>query len=401
MPDTSSEVIENFVTMYPPPTEKAYRIHVWNFFTAIGKEPETYFDGNPDVKHDLATFLKHLQDEGRPGTSIRTTLHAVKSFLVDYEHEPSRKTWKRLMRRIQGTRPATKTDVPKPHQLKEILEHGDLKARAFYLMLSSSGMRIGEALQLQLDDIDLKSEPTKIMLRSEYTKTSNPRITFISNEATEALKVWLRQRDDYLKRAAKKTNFKHKKELNDPRLFPFSDGMIRVAWNTMLKKAGYDDKDPTTGRRKITPHALRKYFRTYMSTEVSEDIVETLMGHEKQLRRIYAKHDDNYLAQEYRKGEQKIIVFQTPLDPNKINKKLNNVKLENYELRKDLNRVLDLLEQETQPKHGIPPFFRHPDGTWERATFNRELGGLQLTGDKYTEEEYNQLVTEAISSHQR
>jgi len=59
-------------------------------------------------------------------------------------------------------------------------------------MLASSGMRIGEALQLELDDLNLNSYPAKIYIRGEYTKSGNPRIAFIFSEAKEAVEEWLK-----------------------------------------------------------------------------------------------------------------------------------------------------------------------------------------------------------------
>ena len=53
-------------------------------------------------------------------------------------------------------------------------------------------MRIGEALQLELDDLNLNSYPAKIYIRGEYTKSGNPRIAFIFSEAKEAVEEWLK-----------------------------------------------------------------------------------------------------------------------------------------------------------------------------------------------------------------
>ena len=52
-------------------------------------------------------------------------------------------------------------------------------------------MRIGELVQLKLSDIDLLTTPTSIRLRAKITKTRKSRETFISSEATKALKDYL------------------------------------------------------------------------------------------------------------------------------------------------------------------------------------------------------------------
>ena len=68
-------------------------------------------------------------------------------------------------------------------------------------------MRIGEALQLELDDIDLDSDPAKISIRGEYTKSGDPRYTFISGETKEHILEWLKYRTEYLKSASKRSRY--------------------------------------------------------------------------------------------------------------------------------------------------------------------------------------------------
>nr|NIM44154.1 tyrosine-type recombinase/integrase [Nitrososphaeria archaeon]NIN53610.1 tyrosine-type recombinase/integrase [Nitrososphaeria archaeon]NIQ34131.1 tyrosine-type recombinase/integrase [Nitrososphaeria archaeon] len=90
----------------------------------------------------------------------------------------------------------------------------DVKGKALFLILLSSGMRIGECLKLKLDDVDLDREysvenevitvPT-IEIQGEYTKTGNPRVTFISNETKEIINEWFKIREKYIKTATKRS----------------------------------------------------------------------------------------------------------------------------------------------------------------------------------------------------
>jgi integrase len=89
--------------------------------------------------------------------------------------------------------------VPSNAELRRILSHMDVKGKSLFLVLASSGMRIGEALRLKVEDVDLTSDPPKINIRGEYTKTGNPRIAFISFEARESLEEWLKNREGELK----------------------------------------------------------------------------------------------------------------------------------------------------------------------------------------------------------
>ncbi|MEM2178261.1 MAG: site-specific integrase [Candidatus Methanomethylicaceae archaeon] len=90
--------------------------------------------------------------------------------------------------------------------LKKILEHLELKGRTLVLFLASSGIRIGEALKLKLNDIDLDQDPPIVYVRGEYTKSGDSYYTFISKEAKESLIEWLKIREQFLN----KQNLKEK-----------------------------------------------------------------------------------------------------------------------------------------------------------------------------------------------
>jgi integrase len=52
-------------------------------------------------------------------------------------------------------------------------------------------MRAGEALSIRIKDLDLYSNPSKLFVRGEYTKTRTDRIIFLTDELAHQLKSWL------------------------------------------------------------------------------------------------------------------------------------------------------------------------------------------------------------------
>jgi len=52
-------------------------------------------------------------------------------------------------------------------------------------------MRAVEALSIRIKDIDFDSNPAKVKIRGEYTKTKVDRIIFLTEELTQQLKSWL------------------------------------------------------------------------------------------------------------------------------------------------------------------------------------------------------------------
>jgi len=386
--------IDRFLAMFSKSTQISYRSHLKNFFKAINANPETYFDEERDYEADVIQFWMSLK--GRPPKTVHSAIHAVKSFLREYEVELPYRFWNKITRRTKGNRAVTRDEIPTNKELRDILQHGGIKARALFLMLSSSGMRIGEALQLLPDDIDMSRTPTKINIRAETTKTGNSRITFISEEATEALEAWLRGREQYIGYAVKKTNFKNKKSPDDPRVFPFKYNTARIMWNNLLEKAGYNEREPRTNRHKMHIHTLRKYFRTRMSLTIPADVVEALMGHEENLTYVYRRYSDRQLAEMYSKAEQQIVVFKTPLDTAEIEKKLGKLRSENLQLRQDLDRVMDMLIKETRPRvdefgeelYGRRYIINEEENTIQEMRFSKEQMDFVPVGEKMDYDEW-------------
>ena len=252
------------------------------------------------------------------------------------------------------------------------------------MLLSSSGMRIGETLQLELDDINLEVVPTTIKILGKYTKTGSSRYSFISQEATEALKEWLKIREESLITLVHRSNINRREKINNQRIFPFEHSTARFMWNEALRKAKLDHRDKTTRRMIFHPHVLRKFFRTKMATEIPVDIVEAIMGHEGYLTEVYRRHDVKGLAKFYMRAEHTVLVFGNTGDLTKIKAELETekndlterntafqkwfieVKQENAELKKQFDNVKkeltvevkelkDRLESATKLIYGFEP----------------------------------------------
>ncbi len=311
-------------------TVETYRLGLRAFLSCIyGKEVRNgdldryallYVEGDRDWQDDLDTFLASLQ--GRPPKTIRVYLAAVKTYLMENQIEIPQVFWRRLNGRIKGNRPVTIDKVPSNQELKRIVGFLPIQGRALYLALESSGMRIGEGLAIRIGDIDLSARPYRVNIRGEYTKTGNPRVTFISSEAKEALDDWLRNRDSYLRAACAKSR-QHAKREDDPRIFPFDATTAYAMWDNALQRAGLQERDQATGINTIHPHVLRKFFRTRLGSVIPVDIVEALMGHEGYLTQVYRRYSIEDLAEFYKKGEYAISVFGNGAEIVKIKAELD------------------------------------------------------------------------------
>ena len=278
---------------------------------------DRYVSEDRDYRRDVEELLIALK--GRAPKTIRTKLSAVKMFLVENDIDFKEKFWRRLGKRIQGHEAISDETVPNPQECRMLLNYLPVGGKALFMLLLSSGMRIGEALSLLPGDIDWEHDPVKIMIRREIAKNRRKRPTFISSETVEVLKSWLKVRDDYLETAVARTPFG--KDADDPRVFPFSHANAYIIWSTMLKKAGepWNDKDSVTNRYKIHPHVLRKYFRSRLpAANVPVDVVEALMGHGAYLTKVYRKYRVEQVAAFYKQGEHALLVFTESAEVNRL-----------------------------------------------------------------------------------
>ncbi|MHA1956764.1 MAG: tyrosine-type recombinase/integrase [Candidatus Thorarchaeota archaeon] len=91
--------------------------------------------------------------------------------------------------------------VPTTEEIRRLLSHMPVQGRALFTLQASAGTRIGETVELRLDDMSLGSDPPRAYLRPETTKSGDGRVVFFSVEAVEAIEEWLKVRDDYLESA--------------------------------------------------------------------------------------------------------------------------------------------------------------------------------------------------------
>jgi len=300
-------------------TVRAYKAALKKFFQIIYSEQEPnleqlsqqYFNEHRNFEADVQTFAVALKEA--PPKTRRLYLTAVKIFLLENGVELPQLFWRRLKGRIKGSQPISEEAVPNKAVLRSVMMHLPAAGKALYTLLVSSGMRIGEALKLKLDDVRLDRDPPMIHVRAEYSKTGEKRITFITPEAAEAIREWLKVRESWLKAAAGKSHM-YMKSVEDQRLFPFTSANARAMWRNGLKKTGNGQVDPRTKRLLMRPHALRKYFRSVVGAAVGVDVAEALMGHHSYLSEVYRKYPDpeRFLGEAYKKAVSDLQIFTLP-----------------------------------------------------------------------------------------
>jgi integrase len=185
-----------------------------------------------------------------------------------------------------------------------------LQGKALFSLLSSSGMRTGEALKLKIADFNFEVNPTKIAISGKITKTGKSRYAFCSHECSEILEQWLKYRETYLKTSVSRSKYP---KIDDGRMFPFQPNIAATLfWNGLNRaskiKPTLLERDSATGRMRVHPHSLRKFFRTRLGMVISLDVVESLMGHSGYLT-TYRQPTEEELIKAYLEGEHVLAIF--------------------------------------------------------------------------------------------
>jgi len=252
--------------------------------------------------------------------------------------------WRKLRKRAKGSRALTQDKVPTPEELKEILHYSNIQGKALFLVLATSGMRVNEGLHITLNDLYLNEKPARIEIPGFITKDGNPRNTFITDEAKDALNAFLKKRETYY--FSKACNKDMKKTIDD-RVFPFHYQTAWLMWQTIIKHAEKNKRDRATNRYKFHIHVLRKFFRSRMGNKngIGVDMAEFLMGHEGYLTKEYRHYTVEELGKEYLKGTDRLLIFETPADTTDLHERLDEKDKEVKDLKQEIDRVrMELLE---------------------------------------------------------
>jgi len=350
--------IEDFLSLYSKEnTRRGYRTSLRHFFDVVYRNERVNDDSHYEtlaeryiqelekksrkLENDMLLFAAALS-KNAPITA-RARIAAVKEFMLRNGYDFSPVLVRDMRREIPKGYAQTEEEEMDRSTLKKILQHCDIRARALFLVLVSSGMRIGELLQVTLTDIDLNKKPAQIRIRKEYTKTRTARTAFISEEAAEAVQAWLKIRTAHMASAENRNaglvahGLSAPKKKNDNRLFPYEYGTIDKVWDAALKKAELFSIDDITGRKTLHIHMLRKFFRTNAATKIPVDLAEALMGHTGYLTGAYRRYTKEQLADFYAKAEPALTVFIA--DDSETKEKVAALTHENEMLKQRLSSI--------------------------------------------------------------
>ena len=285
-----------------------------------------------DVYRVLNEYVIFLDKKGIKPKTIRLWFTVVKGYLTNLQVEVFSEKCKQRVKLPKVRR--VKKEALTKEILVKLLRNLDAKLETAVLVAISSGMRVGEIAGLTLEDIEFNHDPVKINIRAETSKSREDRETYLTNEASEALK-------DYLKRYFSWKEDSTNSQLQGLRIFgrtskikmgnvkgrlPKSTEQLTEAILLQKTLARRIAKVPElnrlarNGRKVIHFHAFREYFYTVVSNVSGSNFAHALMGHHEYLDTYYTLSEKQQI-----KLYQKAMSYLTISDYSKIEQDLEKI----------------------------------------------------------------------------
>jgi len=275
----------------------------------------------------LNNYAAYMRNCNISGLTLKQRIVTVKNFFEYCDVDISPRRFKLKVKLPKAVR--RKKEALSKEDIVEILNVCDnIRLRTYVILLAATGMRAVEALSIRIKDIDFDSNPAKLFVRGEFTKTKVDRMIFLTEELSQQLKSWLNykhrtRRVCHQDRQQGKTITEYRtpdkrdtdlvfgvyqdKNTSDPRLL-YDD--LRRSFASTLDRSGKGNReDCNQRRRQITLHSFRRFVKTTISDLGYADFSEWFIGHSGS---TYWTKKDSEKAEIFRKIEPYLTFLNIP-----------------------------------------------------------------------------------------
>jgi integrase len=217
--------------------------------------------GKHDYKKDLGAFASWLSKK-YASTTANLYLRSTIMWLTDNGYTINRRELQRIYTRLPKPIPIENGIELKRKVFRELYYYFPEDVQTLLLVMLASGMRLGEALLLNIDDVIWNKERAEIHIRAEITKTKKARTAYLTAEACESLIEYLNGRMDSCEK-----------------LFTISYSRAQAVMLNASENLGYS-KIINGRNRGMHWHMTRKWFISRFTLAANKDVAEFIAGHE-------------------------------------------------------------------------------------------------------------------------
>lgn len=228
----------------------------------------------------ISAFVEHEQDRGIAPISVDGRLkglYAFLNFLVDHDVIGADVIKRKLRIKVSDALPRAIDPEDVQQLLATIKKPRD---RALILTLLRTGMRIGELLNTRVEDLNLREQLVQII---EADKNRVGRVVYLSSDAVDALKKWMKTR-----------KYQSKFIFYGLDAGPLCYEAARAMFKSYIDKAGLAHKG-------YTLHCLRHtYASELLNAGMPLQCLQELLGHRSiEMTRRYARLTDRTRREAY------------------------------------------------------------------------------------------------------
>ena len=228
--------------------------------------------------------------------TLKQWVVTVKNFLEYHDVDVSPRKFKVKVKLPKVVR-KKKEALSKEDVVNIVNTCSDIRLKTYVMLLAATGMRAVEALSIRIKDLDIRSNPPKLFVRGEFTKTKSDRTIFLTSELNDQLSSWIeykyRSRRVCYSNVDQKTITEYRTpEKNETDLVfsvyqstknPNPNNLyvdVCTSFGKTLDRMGKGDReDGNDKRRKITLHSFRRFVKTTISDLGYQDFSEYFIGH--------------------------------------------------------------------------------------------------------------------------
>ncbi len=278
---------------YSPNTIESYRYTLGQFFDFLSDTGQPCNDISTINTRNIKSFIGSLYDNGYKKISLKLKISAIKSFFKFLKK-----------RELLDKNPAAGIPIPKADkklpsflmtdEITELMNTPnsgkplELRNMALIELLYSSGMRISEALNLNMNQIDFSNKIVKVM-----GKGRKERIVPIGSKAIESLKRYSSVRGTLIKNKSENAFFLSARgfRMNPVDAYRVVNKALKLVSNTSKK----------------SPHVLRHTFATHLLDNGADiQSVSEMLGHSSlSATQVYTHVSIDRLKKAYKKSHPK------------------------------------------------------------------------------------------------
>jgi integrase len=290
----------------------------YEYKTSIDHLMEKIREGFSDPYDILSNYCAFLQNSGDISIStLNQRVVTAKNFLEYCDVDISPRRFE-IKVKLPKTITKNKEALSKEDIIDILNACSDIRLKTYVMFLTSTGCRAVEALSIRYVDLDLDTDPARVLIRGEYTKTRVDRLVFLTTETAKQLKLWLEYKHRTRRVCHKDmrtgritTEYRTPKQNPNGLIFavhqknanPIPDylyGDFRSAFAKTLDRIGKDSFEDNKRRRKITLHSFRRFVKSTISDLGYADFSEYFIGHSGS---TYYRKTDKEKAEIFRKIE--------------------------------------------------------------------------------------------------